>query len=193
MLDRYSRNPEQAAALRVLRHTVAALAITTLGCSSPYVTNRVRDAADIATVSLGYGIGARARVSAIGTGLFANRDLAGLRGGHLGALWESEGSLLTDVDLVAYRMEVFPAPSETADRRHKGFAAVGIGPWTRGGEFEVFRHAHATPHFYTQIEVAAGLGPSVRLGLNPGELLDFLLGLARVDLFGDDLEDQAGD
>jgi len=162
-------------------------------CSSPYVTNRVRDAADIATVSLGYGIGARARVSAIGTGLFANRDLVGLRGGHAGALWEPHGSVLADVDLVAYRMEVFAPPDDTADRRHKDFIAVGIGPWTRGGEFELFRHSSPTPHFYTQIEIAVGLGPSLRLGFNPGELLDFLLGLTGRDLFSDDLEDEGGD
>lgn len=168
---------------------VTGLAVTALGCSSPYLTNRVRDAADVATVSCGYGIGVRARVSAIGTGLFANRDLVGLRGGHLGMLREPGGAFLSDVDLVVYRMEVFFPQSETADARHKDFVAVGIGPWTKGGEFELFRHSHATPQFYSQIEIAAGLGPSIRLGVNPGELVDFFVGLAGVDLFGDDIEE----
>ncbi|MCU0612913.1 MAG: hypothetical protein MUE60_14135 [Candidatus Eisenbacteria bacterium] len=167
---------------------LTALAAAT--CSSPYLTNRVRDAADIATVSFGYGVGARARVSAIGTGVFANRDLGGLRGGHFDPWWGDEnGSFLTDVDLLIYRMEVFPAPGEAPDRRHKGFMAVGVGPWTRAGEFELFRQSSRTPHFYTQIEVAAGLGPSLRVGFNPGELLDFLFGLSGADLFGDDIED----
>ena len=40
--------------------------------------------------------------------------------------------------------------------------------------------------FYTQIEVAAGAGGSVRLGFNPGELLDFLFGWLGADLYGDD-------
>lgn len=167
---------------------VACLAVTALACSSPYLTNRVRDAADVATISFGYGVGVRARVSAIGAGLFANRDVMGLRGGRLGMLYEQGGPPVSDVDLLVYRMEVFSPPGEVVDQRHKDFMAVGIGPWTRGGEFELFRHSAATPQFYTQIEVAAGLGPSIRLGMNPGELIDFVVGLAGVDLFSDDIE-----
>jgi hypothetical protein len=41
---------------------------------------------------------------------------------------------------------------------------------------------HPKAHFYTQIEVVAGVGGSVRLGFNPGELVDFLFGWLRVDL-----------
>ncbi len=40
---------------------------------------------------------------------------------------------------------------------------------------------------WTHIEVAAALGVGFRLGFNPGELLDFLLGFFGVDLYGDDL------
>ncbi len=43
-------------------------------------------------------------------------------------------------------------------------------------------------HYYSQIEVVVGLGPSVRAGFNPGELLDFLLGWTTVDIYDDDLE-----
>ena len=45
-------------------------------------------------------------------------------------------------------------------------------------------------HYYTQVEAAAGLLliPSVRLGLNPGELIDFVLGWTTLDIFQDDLE-----
>lgn len=42
-------------------------------------------------------------------------------------------------------------------------------------------------YYYTQLEVAAGLGYTVRLGFNPGELLDFLLGWTTIDIFGDDV------
>jgi hypothetical protein len=34
----------------------------------------------------------------------------------------------------------------------------------------------------------AALGISLRLGVNPGEFIDLLLGLAGIDLFGDDIE-----
>ncbi len=40
---------------------------------------------------------------------------------------------------------------------------------------------------WTHLEVAAALGVGVRLGFNPGELLDFLLGFFGADLYGDDL------
>ncbi len=43
------------------------------------------------------------------------------------------------------------------------------------------------PARWTQFEVAAGLLGGVRLGFNPGELLDFLLGFFGADLYGDDL------
>ena len=42
--------------------------------------------------------------------------------------------------------------------------------------------------YYTQIEAVVGAGPSVRLGFNPGELLDFILGWTTIDIYKDDLE-----
>jgi len=44
------------------------------------------------------------------------------------------------------------------------------------------------PSYFTQIEVVAGLGGTIRLGFNPGELLDFILGWVTIDIFNDDLE-----
>ena len=38
------------------------------------------------------------------------------------------------------------------------------------------------------MEVAAGLVGGIRLGFNPGELLDFIMGFLGLDLYGDDLE-----
>jgi hypothetical protein len=45
-----------------------------------------------------------------------------------------------------------------------------------------------SPPYFSQIEIAAGLGLSVRLGFNPVELLDFLLGWFGIDIYGDDVE-----
>lgn len=42
--------------------------------------------------------------------------------------------------------------------------------------------------FYTQVEVVGGLVGTLRVGLNPGEFVDFLLGFARIDFFDDDTE-----
>jgi hypothetical protein len=59
--------------------TLIALAI---GCSTPYMVDRRRDAADIFTATVGHGVGgAKARVGPFGTGLFHEFPLYGLRGG----------------------------------------------------------------------------------------------------------------
>ena len=40
---------------------------------------------------------------------------------------------------------------------------------------------------FTQIEILFGLGITFRLGFNPGELIDFLLGWSTVDIYHDDI------
>jgi hypothetical protein len=40
--------------------------------------------------------------------------------------------------------------------------------------------------YYSQIEVVAAAGVSLRIGFNPGELLDFFLGWFGVDTYHDD-------
>lgn len=46
--------------------------------------------------------------------------------------------------------------------------------------------------FYTGFEAVAGAVVSLRLGANPGELVDFLLGFAGVDVMGDDVGEAVG-
>lgn len=41
--------------------------------------------------------------------------------------------------------------------------------------------------YYTEVQVAVGVGFMIRLGVNPGEFLDFLLGFTTLDLYGDDV------
>ena len=43
------------------------------------------------------------------------------------------------------------------------------------------------PEYYTQVEVVIAIIGSLRLGFNPGELLDFLVGWTTLDIYGDDL------
>lgn len=44
----------------------------------------------------------------------------------------------------------------------------------------------AAPVYFTQIEITLGLYGGLRLGVNPGEFLDLLLGLFTIDLYADD-------
>ena len=67
---------------RIIRLAIFILiAACLVGCSTPYMINRRRDAADIFTATLGIGLGAKVRVGPANVGLFIGNDLMGHRGG----------------------------------------------------------------------------------------------------------------
>ncbi len=173
---------------------VAVLVVASMtGCATPYVVDRGRDAADIFTATIGYGAGAKARVGPLSTGLFYNRDTVGLRGG---ALFKNKSGATDDftsiipipvsyVGLMFVLDEFFPEDSKS--QRHKGYQVISAMPL-------VSVVSSPTNDWFTiltynsQIEVAAGIGGTLRLGFNPGELIDFILGWTTLDIYGDDLE-----
>ena len=76
------------------------------------------------------------------------------------------------------------------DRRQKNFLHIADITEPVGLLFNnPLRPDCRTPHwsYLTQIEAVVGLGPTIRLGFNPGELLDFFFGWTTLDLFQDDL------
>ena len=184
---------------------IVLLSAVASGCTpGGYFSDRWADAKDIFTVSVGTGGGAKARVGPVQVGAFYNSDFAGLRGGT--PFWVSSGfgnraSNISDMALP------FPVPREIGH----GicvlcFSWEDFDPWvpslhaacdqataTRGKDYDAFfpyapfLTISSAPHYYTQIEVAAGVGGTLRLGFNPGELLDFLLGWTTLDFYGDDL------
>jgi hypothetical protein len=159
------------------------------GCisSRAYFADRWADAKDIFTASVGTGAGANLRVGPVGTGLFANSDFAGLRGGEGYYLWEDAGTRVGDMlgrhmtcslSLLAFWGDDFSiAECEPRKKSHN-----------TGGFLVPFSYRKVPASFYTQCEAAAGLGWTLRLGFNPGELLDFLLGWTTLDIYGDDLQ-----
>ena len=81
----------------------------------------------------------------------------------------------------AFGHELFnPGPSYSAANRRKTIAA-------RSPFFGYTKLIAENPAYYTQLELAVGVGLTIRLGFNPGELLDLLVGFASLDLYGDDL------
>lgn len=185
--------------------TIAAVAA---GCASgkAYFSARGRDAADIVTLSLGVGGGAKARVGPLHAGLFFAADLYGVRNGCVltgGQMCPGgPGGLEVDSLLipmsrdelpglfpVIFGMEAFPdrgLPSGEGD----GFgAAVSMLPFISIPcpiDKGIPVHSATAAKYLTQIEVAGGLCGTVRLGFNAGELLDFVLGWTTVDIFRDD-------
>jgi hypothetical protein len=71
------------------------------------------------------------------------------------------------------------------DRRKKGFKTMVMFVPTGWWDTDTLKSVPC--HYLTQIEVAGGAGFGFRFAFNPGELFDFLLGWATLDLFRDDV------
>ena len=182
--------------------TMAAIA-SMAGCASPYMTDRGRDAADIFTATAGVGAGGKARVGPLHLGLLFNCAEAGLRGGEVVVSRPFEKSELgtpksLDMLFFAYGLEAFEGGPLAPDRG-KCFQSVTFVYLTAPAPESIVygkttkrasgRHAVYSPApYWTEIEACVGLGGTLRLGFNPGELLDFILGWTTLDIFGDDLE-----
>ncbi len=186
--------------------TFSCLCALTSGCATGYLADRVRDGADIFTACVGVGGGAKARIGPARVGAFFALDKAGLRGGDFLMDKEMKGTHFdwfpgtVDVDGTISSVEAFrPLSDTTAFYRGKQYFAAGLlglsistWPTVSGGLEEDYAwtvkpwQQHIP--YYTQIELAVGLGGTLRLGFNPGELLDFLLGWTTIDIFSDDRE-----
>ena len=179
------------------------IALFLTGCSTPFMTDRERDAADIFTASLGRGAGIKARTGPFQVGLFGNRDKIGLRGGQFHGNLDFSGpggfdegisgaylygcSSTYDYTFTLFSLESFYSPDKCLScqrgKNLKSFGVLGITPinLTSCNRNEINKSS------FTQLEVAMGLGFTVRLGFNPGEALDFLAGWIGIDLYNDDL------
>ncbi len=172
------------------------------GCTSPsYFGDRVRDAADIFTATVGFGAGAKARVGSVQVGALYNIDMHGLRGGQWGeTIWYEthtlDATLPFPVHTQRYRPKLYPWDYPSNCFGQERWQAVGDSPkhvWVRRKSYEAvspipFVSLANSAAYYAQIDlVVAALG-SLRLGFNPGELLDFVLGWTTLDIFSDDME-----
>jgi hypothetical protein len=179
--------------LLILSVTVA-LCLT--GCAN-YWANRGRDAADIITLQVGTGAGVKARVGPFQAGLLSENGLFGLRGGEfigwsqyraattespskwddviflVGAeRFEGSGPLLERGKGFKSRQILLSIPFNLSrDRDYVGESPAPFNPWP----------------YLTEIEAAGGAFLTFRVGANPGELLDFVLGWTTLDIYGDDI------
>jgi len=170
------------------------LSMICAGCATDgYIGNRAHDAGDVFTAGVGIGGGAKVRVGPVQTGILFDIPKAGLRGGRLSVYSEGKEEFISnnhDFQFVCFGVEGF---SLTNDLRHKSFQAGA----TASGEFgetyiPFFHRVRMSDHrvnrsYYTDIQVVLAIGGSIRLGFNPGELLDFILGLFMIDIYDDDL------
>lgn len=188
------------------------LATVLCGCRGTrgYWSARGRDLADVVTVTTGPGLGAKARIGPVHlTPLLLYADTAGLRGGEafhvpglgldlphppqdVGALWWASSIwVLTDEPRLEERGKAhlatplkLPPEAELFDllTDTPPFVTMPRLRWP-AEKLKVSRYPTA---YHSELELVLALGWGFRLGLNPGEALDFLLGWSRLDLYDDD-------
>jgi hypothetical protein len=167
--------------------TVVGLLFLAQGCMTTprYFADRGNDILDIVTCTGGVGAGGKVRIGPVQLGLLVNRDVVGLRGGAF-RWWPdtAQDLLFSEYDFIFISADYFN--DENADVREKLYSAVG-GAVIKEVCPNAPQRSEGLSYYQTQIEVVVGLLGSLRIGVNPGELADFLLGWFGVDIFHDDI------
>ena len=161
------------------------------GCSTGYWADRLHDGGDIFTAGVGVGAGVQARIGLLSTGLGLHGSFVGLESGQVFAeVDDMEGG---DFSILLYSLHESRHDQYVIDR-HKDYKqqhVFGLATLSgnHGSAQVLFRKsARRNPSYYSQIEISVGLMGSLKVGFNPGELLDFLLGFMGIDIYSDDLE-----
>ena len=146
--------------------------------------DRRHDVADIFTCTIGEGVGGiKTRLGPLGIGLLDNREIMGLRSGEFITPYDNPKA-----QDQLYLLLLGGEESGIGIERNKFYRAFYI----LGIPYPVtpfpFAAANRYPAcYFTQFDLTVGLGRSLTLGINPGELIDFLLGWVGIDIYGDDL------
>ena len=148
------------------------------GCR--YWDARGRDSLDIVTCSVGAGFGAKGRVGPVNAGLGFYAPVYGVESGQAGKINGGMCSGNTDAQILFFGAQSSTQAYEL-NYRNKAYVAENIIIPFSGDIY-----TGKNPAYWTQIEVYAGVFGGLRVGLNPGELIDFILGFTGIDIYGDD-------
>ncbi len=175
--------------------TLLLVAVSNSGCAG-YFARRLDDACDIFTATAEVkSVGFKAQMGPWGgLGVYgSDSDAFGV--GFIGG--QRTRYDFTDVTMPPFVGFVQKFRNFEDDRRRKEFHVVqswGV-PYLRpqtnpsgfsGGFKEAGDWRRVAPR-YTQVEIAIGFWGGIRLGMNFGELIDFLVGWTTLDVFGDDV------
>ena len=167
-----------------VRPAIVFLALASCSCKT--LQDRWADAKDVVTITLDEGVGARAQVGPadVGFGFFA--DFVGIRSGCFGT--NKIGHFLSGFDVQMLFIGVGASwHDEGAEQRSKYYSKtiswlIGRPEYTEG-----VLGKPPFPPYYTQVEVAVAFEIGGRVGVNPGEFLDFMVGWFGLDLYRDDI------
>ena len=160
---------------------VSILSFICAGCATDgYWFDRQKDFADIFTCTAGLGVGAKLRLGPINIGLPVAYavDKVGLKNGMVGKFDHNNytpDNQDTWLLLLGFQYEV------TADKYQRG---KSYAVYTASSNRQI--GLMGGPEQYSQLEFLWGLVGTVRLGFNPGELIDFFLGWFLLDVYDDD-------
>ena len=181
----------------ILHSAFCLLPFLIAGCS----THRTNDWKDVCNATVGESYGISVRLGPIRTGLYSGRDDKGLRSGVTG---NTTGQIANyDYYWLFYGREHFDGWRDARDPRvrRKVVAAEYFfpcfiipeaeNPYAKSMVYGDQAYNKLTDGsrnyaYWTQLDIAMGLGDGFRLGFNPGELLDALLGYVGIDIYGDD-------
>lgn len=147
-----------------------------------YWNNRIMDARDIFSIQViwGLNLGAKAQISRTGVGLYWEAGSthpvslsgeAGMRSGEAGT------HAAEDLTVLVFSSESYQ-PVDTQKR---------IRAELRKKIEDNKDPSLSNPASWTRLGIAGGLLIGIRAELNPGELIDFILGLFGADIYGDDV------
>ena len=158
------------------------------GCARPgYFANRLNDGADILTLTVGLGVGAKISVMPVYANALCvfNKDEYGLRyGDFVVSPQRSAYPEDNDVEYGVLFMWGMAGHNRTELQKRRNKAPSDT---ETGFPFLITRHSggNADP---LAIDCVLGLGPSVRFGISPLELVDFVFGWTTLDLAQDDIK-----
>ncbi|MEM7179264.1 MAG: hypothetical protein AAF518_00005 [Spirochaetota bacterium] len=138
-----------------------------------YLKDRVLDAGDTVDLSLGVkSYGFKVMVGPLQTGFYWSLGgEIGLKQGNLGTTEVGELAILS---FILEDSEPYRGTAKYYDREKKAHNRL----WG-GGRYH--------PSYYTRFGIVLGAFTSFRISINPGEILDLILGFLTVDLYKDDV------
>jgi len=177
-------NRESSMSGNMIRFLIILTLLLCSGCAGRgYVSDRARDAADMITVSFGGGAGMRGQFGPLHMGILTYDEIGGLRGGASISQEKDSLGYGREIELVWKSNAYFYPQNDFVLERGKAYN-LQHAPFFNLPKQEKEKYP---TYFFTQVEVIFAAVGGIRLGINPGEMLDFILGWTTLDIYGDDL------